>query len=302
MKRKNGLFAAPATLILSFLVVIVPLAYVAMSAIQQLFAFAEVAGSSGYWQNLTDTVSSFLEQIGTLAAPLTGYLGNSNDAGLVEFLRTHLPEAARASARFLLGVLNSLPQLGIALIVYIYLFVTLMHRGPELVSKIKQLLPLPTKVVNTVFEKTGLMATAMMKGQLIMSMITSFLSALLLVPLGYGDLFFILFVLFTILNFVPLGCGLVLIPMAAYSMLTGQFWLGLVVIIIYYALGNLDPLMRSRLIPKKVYLPATLMMLATFCGIAYFGILGIIYGPIIAILIVTFIDLYLEFDRLRIKT
>lgn len=177
-----------------------------------------------------------------------------------------------------------------------------MHRGPELVSKIKQLLPLPTKVVNTVFEKTGLMATAMMKGQLIMSMITSFLSALLLVPLGYGDLFFILFVLFTILNFVPLGCGLVLIPMAAYSMLTGQFWLGLVVIIIYYALGNLDPLMRSRLIPKKVYLPATLMMLATFCGIAYFGILGIIYGPIIAILIVTFIDLYLEFDRLRIKT
>ena len=34
-------------------------------------------------------------------------------------------------------------------------------------------------------------------------------------------------------------------------------------------------------------------MLATFCGVAYFGILGIVYGPIITVLIVTTVDLYI---------
>lgn len=301
MRKRIGLGAAPVTLIASFLIVIVPLVFVSISAVQQLFVFAEVAGSTGYWQQLTDAVTEFMYWVNVTLTPVTGYM-QYNDAGLVELLRTQLPEIARAGARFLLGVLGNLPQLSIGFIIYIYVFISLLHKGPQLIVKIKQLIPLPATSINTIFEKMGLMATAMMKGQLIMSMITSFVSALLLIPLGYGNLFFILFVLFTVLNFVPLGCGIVLVPLAAYSMMTGQFWQGLVVIVLYYALGNLDPLMRSRLIPKKVYLSATLMMIATFCGIAYFGILGIVYGPILAILLLTLIDLYLEYTSVKRST
>ena len=80
--------------------------------------------------------------------------------------------------------------------------------------------------------------------------------------------------------------------MAMYSMFTGQFWPGLVVIILYSLSGNLDPILRARLIPDKIQLSIGLTMLATFCGLAYFGILGVVYGPIIMILIVTTIEFY----------
>ena len=77
-------------------------------------------------------------------------------------------------------------------------------------------------------------------------------------------------------------------------MFTGQFWLSLVVIALYYAAGNLDPLLRTRLIPKQIQLSVAITMIATFCGIAYFGILGVIYGPVIMILLKTTVDMYLE--------
>ena len=52
--------------------------------------------------------------------------------------------------------------------------------------------------------------------------------------------------------------------------------------------------MRSKLMPKQVYLSVALTMVATFCGIAYFGILGVVYGPVIMIVLTTTVDMYLE--------
>jgi predicted PurR-regulated permease PerM len=293
LKRKGGSVAAGVTLFASFLVVLIPLAFVTIAAISQLATLAETVSRAQYWQNMPEFAQKAIDITNSVLAPITGHRPSVTETGVIEFLRNTLPGVARNTAQFLLGVLSSIPRLGLAFIVYTYTFLALLRYGPALVKKIKALSPFSPAVTDRYVERVGLMANAMVKGQLIMSMITSAFSALLLVPLGYGHLFFILFILFTILNFIPLGCGIILIPMALYSMFTGQFWMGLIVIIVYYTFGNLDPIWRTKLIPKKIQLPVALTMIATFCGVAYFGVLGIVYGPIITILIVTTIDLYI---------
>lgn len=46
------------------------------------------------------------------------------------------------------------------------------------------------------------------------------------------------------------------------------------------------------LVPKNAYLPPALMLLAVFAGLSVFGFAGIIFGPVVMIMIVTTINLY----------
>jgi predicted PurR-regulated permease PerM len=52
--------------------------------------------------------------------------------------------------------------------------------------------------------------------------------------------------------------------------------------------------MRPRLVPKSARLDPALMILAVFSGIALFGFIGIVIGPIIMILITTTLQIYQE--------
>ena len=294
IKAKNAVLAAPTTLLASFLVVIVPITFVAISAFSQLNTFAEEADSTQTWQGLASIIQGVAGTVNEVLDPITGQHQSLNDVGVITFLREHLPSVARGTAQFLFGILTSIPQLGVALIVYIYVFLSLLRHGPSMIAKVKQISPLPKQATEQYLQRTGQMAKAMVTGQLMISMIMAAFSAIILIPLGYGHLSFILFVLFTILNFIPLGSGFILVPMVLYSMLTGQFWMGLIVIILYYTFGNLEPIYRTKFIPKDIQLPISVMLLATFCGIAYFGILGVIYGPIIIILLIMSLNLYID--------
>ncbi len=293
-KGGNGRVAASITLAASFLVVLIPLAVIVLSAAGQLLNLADTASKTNAWEQLPSFTKDAVANLDSAMKSLTGNNIGISEQNIQSFLRNTLPNIARSSVNLFLGIMATLPGLGIALLIYTFVFIELLIRGPTLIKKLKQLSPYPQNITNDYFERIGLMANAMVKGQLMISMIISAISAALLIPLGYGQYFFIFFILFTILNFIPLGCGIILLPLAVYSMLTGQFWMGLAVIILYNLAGWIDPILRPRFIPKKIQLSSALTIVATFCGIAYFGILGVVYGPIIMILIITTIDLYLD--------
>lgn len=293
-KKGNGRIAAAVTLMASFLVVLIPAAIILLAAISQLVSLADMAGRANAWEQLPSFTKDAIATLDNTMESLTGSRSGLSEQSILDFLRTTLPAIAHSSVNILLGIASTLPGLGIALLIYTFVFIELLVRGPELIKKLKQLSPYSPKVTDHYFERIGLMANAMVKGQLMISMIISAISAALLIPLGYGQYFFILFIVLTILNFIPLGCGIVLLPLTFYSMLTGQFWIGLVVIILYNLAGWIDPILRPKFIPKKIQLSSALTIVATFCGIAYFGILGVVYGPIIMILLFTTINLYLD--------
>ncbi len=294
LKRKKGGVAAALTLFASFLIVLIPLGFITIAAVGQLASLAETASRLQTQGHLPEFIDQAVDITNSILAPITGTQPSITDSSVIDFLRTAVPTIARGAVGLVVGILGSLPQLGIALILYIFLFVEFLRYGPEIIRKTESISPFEKNVTRQYIEKIGLMAKAMVTGQLIIAMILAVIAAALLIPLGYGHYFFIFFVIFTILNFMPLGSGLILVPLALYSMFTGQFWMGLAVIFLYSISGNLDPILRSRLIPQRIQLSVGLTMLATFCGIAYFGILGVVYGPIIMIIITTTFDFYIE--------
>lgn len=300
LERVNTHLAAILTLIISFLVVIVPLLLITITTISELLAFADSAAASGHWNQMPEFVTTAIHAVNAIIEPVTGQQPSVSEQSVIEYLQATLPALARASIGLLLGIIASLPALGVALLIYVFLFVELLLRGPVLIDALRKISPFSSRITEEYFSKTGLMANAMVKGQLAISFILSFLSAALLIPLGYGHYFFIFLILFTILNFIPLGCGIIVLPLAIFAMLTGQFWLGLVVIILYYLIGNLDPILRPRFIPKSITISTAWAIISTFCGIAYFGILGVVYGPVIMILLINTWKFYIEAKTGRI--
>jgi predicted PurR-regulated permease PerM len=56
--------------------------------------------------------------------------------------------------------------------------------------------------------------------------------------------------------------------------------------------GSLDNILRPRLVGKDTKMPDLLIFLSTLGGIAFFGVMGFIIGPIIAALFVTIWEIY----------
>jgi predicted PurR-regulated permease PerM len=99
----------------------------------------------------------------------------------------------------------------------------------------------------------------------------------------------------SLLSIIPLGGGIVTVPIGLILALTGNFWGGIFVLASHFLIvTNIDNLLRPILVPKEARLNSALTMLSVFSGIALFGFLGIVIGPVLMILIVTTINVYLQ--------
>jgi predicted PurR-regulated permease PerM len=155
--------------------------------------------------------------------------------------------------------------------------------------------PLGTKASNTYLQKMGATTTAMVRGQFVIAICQGFAEALILQIAGVDHLFFFMFFLFTLLSIIPLGSGIVAIPVGIVMLLTGNIWQGVFVLLGHFLIvTNIDNVLRPRLVPREVRLNSALTMLGVFAGLAMFGFLGIVIGPVIMILITTTVGMYLE--------
>jgi hypothetical protein len=100
-----------------------------------------------------------------------------------------------------------------------------------------------------------------------------------------------------ILSLVPVvGISLVAWPVGILLILNGQTWQGIFVILAFIIfVGNIDTVLRPRLVPKEAYLNPALIILSVFGGLQLMGVIGALYGPVIMILLVTCIDVYSKY-------
>ena len=282
------------TVIISLLVIVIPVVVIAIFTAIQLVDVAAQLSATVAQGSFQSNISQFVINVNGIFEPVTGS-GIVSAGGVLEFVRTTLPDVLREVSRFVAQTVGSIPVAIILTIMYIILMYEFLVFGKQIVNKVIMLSPLQPEDSRLFLSRIGLMAQAMSKGQLYISFIISLLTSLVLAFfLGLGDYFFLMLVLFTLLNIIPLGCGVVVIPVTIIAMLGGLFWPGLVSLALYLVISNLDAVIRPRIIPKSITLSAGLTALAAFAGIAAFGLLGVVYGPIIMIIVVTALQIYFE--------
>ena len=107
-----------------------------------------------------------------------------------------------------------------------------------------------------------------------------------------------------ILAFLPIfGIGLVLIPASAILFLNGATGQAAITFIFYIVLSfSVEYLLKPKFVGDQVKMHTLLVFLAILGGMSVFGVLGIIYGPLIVTAFQTLSDIYLKEQRSAAKT
>ncbi|RUM40597.1 MAG: AI-2E family transporter [Desulfocapsa sp.] len=105
-----------------------------------------------------------------------------------------------------------------------------------------------------------------------------------------------------ILAFLPIfGIGLILMPTSAILLLNSHPGQALIVFVFYIFLSfSVEYLLKPKFVGRHVKMHTLLVFLAIIGGMAMFGVLGIIYGPLIVTAFLTLSDIYLKEYRPRL--
>lgn len=106
----------------------------------------------------------------------------------------------------------------------------------------------------------------------------------------------------TIFAFLPLvGISVVAVPAAAYLALNGHVGAAIGFIIFCTVMGLVvENVVKTRLIGSHMQMHDLLIFLSILGGLGAFGVLGILYGPLLLVYFLTMTDLYEQHYRARI--
>jgi predicted PurR-regulated permease PerM len=177
------------------------------------------------------------------------------------------------------------------LTVFYGLTYTIIPHFDKIIIFIKNLVPFDKEITSLYIDRTLKTAKAMVWGMLLVALGQSLIAGIILYILGTPYLFVIM-ILLVLFSFVPLlGTGMITLPIAAIYMVGGHLWKGIILALFQIiVIGNVDGILRAKLIPKDVRMPIFVSFIAIFGGLALWGIWGLIYGPVGFILLITTIE------------
>ena len=221
-----------------------------------------------------------------------------------EGLNKPLSEFAKVVALFLYGQATSwaanIMTFVISFFMMIIVIFFLLIDNERLANFILRLSPLPDSQERQLISKFREIAGAILIGNGICGLIQGILGGVVFTFFGIGSP--ILWGgIMVILAFLPIfGIGLVLVPAALILFLKGRLTAAITMLIFYAILSfSVEYLLKPKMVGKQVQMPTLLVFLSILGGLSVFGVLGIIYGPLIVTAFLTLSEIYLgNYDML----
>ncbi len=175
------------------------------------------------------------------------------------------------------------------LIVVFYMLVD----GDKFIQYLYDLSPLPDEHDAKLFDKFMGMAGAVLIGNGLGGLIQGVAGGALFLFLGFNSPF-LWGVIMGFLAFLPiLGIGIVLVPAAILLLLKSKFAAGIFVLVFYALLSwGIEYIFKPRVVGNRARVHPLIVFFSIIGGLKTFGILGIIYGPLIATFFLTLADIY----------
>lgn len=177
--------------------------------------------------------------------------------------------------------------------------------GERFSQRIKNLSPLDNHLDGFIMKRFSDLSTVLTISVLGVAMLQGAVFGILMQFFGMPALF--LGIAFALASFIPIvGGSLIWLPVVGYFLLTNQW--GLAIFTSVYSIVligfTIDNLLRPIIIRKlsvwrgggrqdKLILSHTwLTMLSTFAGLLHFGVIGLLFGPMLAAMAITVFDVY----------
>lgn len=250
-------------------------------------------------QSVTPWVESFVNQPGTLTKYLEKIPYYDQLIPYRDMILAKAGQAVGTVSNLLIDSLSSITKMTINavfnVIIMLYVMFYFLTMGDVLLERILYYFPLAHHDEEKLLKRFTSVAGATMKSTLIIGIIQGTLCGF---AFYLADIQGAVFwgTVMAVMSIIPaFGTAIIWLPALAVQALTGDF-AGVVLLgVICGAIaGNLDNILRPRLVGQDTEMHDLFVLFGTLGGIALFGLLGIIIGPIIAALFITIWEIYGE--------
>ena len=281
-KIKNRSLCAAVALILIVLAVIIPTFFLAQKLGQQALNTVNAFRNGAHQEKIT----SYIANRPALASRIEAFTASID-----------INNAARSTAAYLggnlAGLLGNSVRIITQLVVMLFLLFFLLRDRALALASLRSLLPLHERETTDLLDRVGntILATAL--GRLTIAAVQGVLAGLAFWVLGVPGVILWAFTL-TVCAMIPaFGSFLVWGPVAIYLGLTGHWGkaalLGLWGAVI---VSTIDNILYPTLVGSHLRAHTATVLLSVLGGIAVFGPVGIVLGPVLFTLATTLLDIW----------
>ncbi len=183
--------------------------------------------------------------------------------------------------------------------ILVFLLFYLVRDGSRMAQSLRDFLPMRPTQKEAVFQRIRDVTRAVVFGTFAIALIQGVLGGIGLAIVGIPGLIW-----GTVLGFssmIPIiGTGLVSIPAVAYLAVSGQYWQAVFFAVWAVLLvGGVDNYLRPFLMQGRAAMSPFYIFLATIGGLSFFGLPGLVYGPLVIAFTAVMIYVYrVEFGGL----
>ena len=250
-------------------------------------------------------VAGYIEQFKNFLPLYFQHLLDRFGMGNLEGLREKIVKSAMQGSQFFATQAFSFGQgtfdFLVSFFIMLYLLFFLLRDGPELVRKVRTAVPLAEQQKRRLQLKFNRVVRATVKGNVLVAVTQGALGGLIFWFLDIPSAL-LWAVLMAFLSLLPaVGAGIVWGPVAAYFLLSGSTWQGVVLALFgVFVIGLVDNVLRPVLVGKDTRMPDYLILISTLGGLSVFGLNGFVIGPLVAALFMSSWALFVE-SKPRVK-
>ena len=286
-------------ILLIFLVLIIPLGWFVGTLSNEAFDFYNHTRSAVSMSKIREALES--DSIWVQRAKKLGTMAG------VEFTPKTIEKLATSIGKtvglFLYKQLSSMAGNLFSFLVHFFLMMLVIYYlfrdGERLKEYIFRLMPVPKQQLEEVVIKFHEMGKAIIVGNGLSGIVQGFLGGLgfyifgLSSPLLWGTVI-------SFMAFLPIiGASVVFVPAAVILIVQGKIGVGIGFLIynLFYS-SIIEYILKPRVIGKGMQMNSLLVFIGIIGGLKLFGILGIVYGPLIITTFVTLAEIYrLEYKK-----
>ncbi len=289
-RKKRTVIAVTITIVLAVLIILIPiLVILSVAALQATQLATDISKALNYstFQNAINSVNDIIvnlpfKNIPTITPEMIATFVKSVSNAFVSFLTTAIPRWGSSAITFVTN-----------LIIYIILLTYMIPNVKNIYDFALKVLPLSKKHTRLFLDTANGITVDMIKGTFIVALAQGGLVWLMFIVLG-TPYTMLLTLIATILAIIPyVGTSFVTIPVAIIYAISGN-WLYAILIVAWQfgVVSIIDNVIRSKILANKSKANLPLALLGILGGMKMFGILGLIYGPLIVTLLLTTIEIY----------
>lgn len=260
-KRFSKNISAAFSVLAALLIIIIPLLLLITGVTQQATTVLQKSSLS----EITDYISSIK---------------------IISYLNLDLTVLKKDLLNFIISLLTStikyIPKAIISILIMAWSMFYILLNWDKLVSKLKKYIPLQDK--KKVMGELGETAKVIVRGTLIIFIIEFIISAIFMYFLGI-DSYLILATMIALLVFIPgLGPTIIWIPAALIYLISGNFTIGIGLIIMGIILSTgIETYLLGKIVERKAKINPLIRLVGVLGGVVIFGLFGFIIGPLILI-------------------